>query len=147
MLTVLGIQNARQYFFDTTPSGRILGRFSRDTDLIDDNLPGVIQDVTSCSVASLGTLALICILTPVSIPLMLPIIFMYWRIQKGYIPASRQMKRLESASRSPIYSFIQDLGCDHYFQITSFEILHSFVTSLHIFLASNELMRNERVLF
>lgn len=102
------VKNARQEFFDTHTTGRIISRFSRDIDLIDNDLPGVVQDVASCTIASLGTVILIMVLTPACIPFLIPIMVMYNYIQKFYRPSSRDLKRMESASRSPVYSFIDE---------------------------------------
>lgn len=103
---IQGISYTNQLFFDTHSIGRIIGRFSRDTDLIDHDLPGVVQDVAACSVASLGTLILVFYLTPATIPVFIPVFILYYYIQSFYLPASRELKRLESASRSPIFSYI-----------------------------------------
>jgi ABC-type multidrug transport system fused ATPase/permease subunit len=103
-----GVKRSPQAFFDTHAIGQIIGRFSRDSDLIDNELPGVIQDVAACSVASLSTLFLVMFLTPAAIPAIIPIAWLYLRIQKHYLPASRNLKRLESSSRSPISSFVSE---------------------------------------
>lgn len=102
----VGTVRAKQSFFDTHSIGRLISRFSRDTDLIDHDLPGAVQDIAACSISSMATLVLIVILTPAAAPFLLPVLYMYNRIQNFYRPASRDLKRLESSSRSPIFSHV-----------------------------------------
>ena len=91
-------------FFDTTPSGRVINRFSRDTETIDIVLPGIIIQFLGCITSIVTTLAIVCVATgwfTVALP---PILFVYISVQRFYIPACRELQRIESISRSPIYS-------------------------------------------
>ena len=45
---------------------------------------------------------------PIFLATMVPIFAVYWLIQHSYIKTSRQLKRLESVARSPIYSFFSE---------------------------------------
>ncbi|CAD0199749.1 unnamed protein product [Chrysodeixis includens] len=91
-------------FFDCTPVGRVLNRFSKDVDVLDNVLPMVLRGWTSCFFAVLGTLFVISLSTPIFMAVILPIGVIYYVIQRFYVATSRQLKRLESVSRSPIYS-------------------------------------------
>ncbi|XP_023935367.1 multidrug resistance-associated protein 1 isoform X2 [Bicyclus anynana] len=91
-------------FFDCTPVGRVLNRFSKDVDVLDNVLPMTLRGWTSCFFAVLGTLFVISFSTPIFIAVILPIGVIYYIIQRFYVATSRQLKRLESVSRSPIYS-------------------------------------------
>ncbi|ESO91182.1 hypothetical protein LOTGIDRAFT_153611 [Lottia gigantea] len=98
------IIRAPMIFFETTPIGRIINRFSRDVETIDNNLPQIFSMwiVTIYSVAS--TFVVISVATPLFLMVIVPLILMYSFIQRYFVPTSRQLKRLESVSRSPIYS-------------------------------------------
>nr|CAD7427425.1 unnamed protein product [Timema monikensis] len=69
-----GVLRTPLWFFDTTPVGRILGRFSKDVDVLDTSLPQQISD------------------------------WVYCLYERFYVATSRQLKRLESISKSPIFS-------------------------------------------
>ncbi|XP_045534711.1 multidrug resistance-associated protein 1 isoform X2 [Papilio machaon] len=91
-------------FFDCTPVGRVLNRFSKDIDVLDNVLPMTLRGWTSCFFSVLGTLFVISFSTPIFMSVILPIGLLYYVIQRFYVATSRQLKRLESVSRSPIYS-------------------------------------------
>nr|XP_008197328.1 PREDICTED: multidrug resistance-associated protein 1 isoform X6 [Tribolium castaneum] len=91
-------------FFDVTPVGRILNRFSKDVDTLDNILPMTLRGWITCFFSVLGTLVVISVSTPIFIAVIVPIGILYYFIQRFYVATSRQLKRLESVSRSPIYS-------------------------------------------
>lgn len=91
-------------FFDSNPSGRVVNRFSRDVDIVDSTLvSSLLQFIGSLS-SLLGILVVICIATPLFTPALLPITVVYVLIQRFYMPAARELQRLESITRSPIYT-------------------------------------------
>lgn len=90
-------------FFDTTPVGRILNRFSRDIETIDNILPNLIRSVLNTFLGVVSTIVVISYSTPIFLSVVLPLLLLYYFIQRIYIPTSRQLKRIESTTRSPIY--------------------------------------------
>ncbi|XP_036912753.1 ATP-binding cassette sub-family C member 3 isoform X4 [Sturnira hondurensis] len=97
-----------QSFFDTTPSGRILNRFSKDVHVIDGVLRPTILMVLSSFSTCICTLVIIVISTPLFTVVILPLAAFYIFMQRFYVATSRQLKRLESVSRSPIYSHFSE---------------------------------------
>ncbi|XP_045485372.1 multidrug resistance-associated protein 1 isoform X2 [Pieris rapae] len=95
-------------FFDCTPTGRILNRFSKDIEVLDNVLPMTLRGWTACFFSVLGTLFVISVSTPIFVFVILPIGVVYYIIQRFYVATSRQLKRLESISRSPIYSHFSE---------------------------------------
>ena len=91
-------------FFDTVPTGRILNRFTSDLDTIDQMIPTEILDFTWCFIECIVVILLICVTTPYFIVVIIPLLVIYFLIQKIYISSSRQLKRLYSISKSPIFS-------------------------------------------
>ncbi|KAF1762571.1 hypothetical protein GCK72_010833 [Caenorhabditis remanei] len=94
-------------FFDTTPIGRIINRLSRDLDVI-DKLQDNIRMCTQTLLNACMILVLISISTPIFLLCAAPLILIYYFVMIYYIPTSRQLKRLESANRSPILSTIAE---------------------------------------
>ncbi|XP_045532540.1 multidrug resistance-associated protein 1 isoform X2 [Pieris brassicae] len=95
-------------FFDCTPTGRILNRFSKDVEVLDNVLPMTLRGWTACFFSVLGTLFVISVSTPIFVFAIVPIGVLYYVIQRFYVATSRQLKRLESVSRSPIYSHFSE---------------------------------------
>ncbi len=95
-------------FFETTPAGRILNRFSSDIYRVDEVLARTFN-MLFVNVARSGfTLVVISAATPGFIALIIPLGFVYLYIQRYYLRTSRELKRLDSVTRSPIYAHFQE---------------------------------------
>lgn len=98
-------------FFDTTPTGRILSRFSKDLYSIDIELSEQLDFFLFCSLTVLVSLGTILVITPWFGVAILPIGFFYIRALNFFREVSRETKRLESISRSPMFAhFSETLG-------------------------------------
>uniref|UniRef100_A0AAG5CWC8 ABC-type glutathione-S-conjugate transporter n=1 Tax=Anopheles atroparvus TaxID=41427 RepID=A0AAG5CWC8_ANOAO len=98
-------------FFDTTPLGRIINRFSKDVDVVDNILPATIRAWLLMLFSVIGVFVVIGISTPIFLAIVPPLMIIYYFVQRFYIETSRQLKRLESVTRSPIYShFGESIG-------------------------------------
>ncbi|XP_052452980.1 ATP-binding cassette sub-family C member 3-like isoform X1 [Carassius gibelio] len=97
-----------QSFFDTTPIGRIINRFSKDIYVIDELLPSTVLMFLGTFFASLSTMIVIIFSTPIFALVTVPLALIYFFVQRFYVATSRQLKRLESVSRSPIYSHFSE---------------------------------------
>ncbi|CAH1800691.1 unnamed protein product [Owenia fusiformis] len=105
------IVRAPMRFFDTTPLGRILNRFSYDTNTIDEKLPITIDSVFYCVLVCLSGIVVNGITTPFFLLAVLPLCICYFAIQRFYISSSRELQRLDSVSRSPVFAqFSETLG-------------------------------------
>ncbi|RHY38344.1 hypothetical protein DYB34_003537 [Aphanomyces astaci] len=98
------VLRAPMHFFDTTPLGRIINRMSKDMYAVDEDIPSTWANVLStlCSVAA--TLATIVVVTPWFVTALVPLVCFYAASQRFFVKTSRELQRLESISRSPIYA-------------------------------------------
>jgi ATP-binding cassette subfamily C (CFTR/MRP) protein 10 len=85
-----------------------VNRFSSDQYSIDDSLPFIANILLATLVGILGTLVVLCYSTPLIIVVYLPIGALYYWVQKYYRQTSRELKRLDSISRSPIYAHFSE---------------------------------------
>ncbi|KAF9156049.1 hypothetical protein BG015_007466 [Linnemannia schmuckeri] len=90
-------------FFDTTPVGRIVNRFSTDMDNLDSELPNNVTDVYYFLAIVLGTIIVISFNLPIFLALVPFLLFFYFWIQVYYMRTSRALKRIHMISKSPLY--------------------------------------------
>eukprot|EP00002_Diphylleia_rotans_P028025 TRINITY_DN5650_c0_g1_i2.p1 TRINITY_DN5650_c0_g1~~TRINITY_DN5650_c0_g1_i2.p1 ORF type:complete len:1307 (-),score=220.17 TRINITY_DN5650_c0_g1_i2:738-4658(-) len=95
-------------FFDTTPIGRILNRFSKDQNIIDDTLPNMVEYYVEASFDLVTAILVLGITIPYMIFVILPMILVYTYLRSYYVSTSRELQRLESISRSPVLSFLAE---------------------------------------
>ncbi|CAK4112910.1 unnamed protein product, partial [Aphanomyces euteiches] len=91
-------------FFDVTPVGRILNRFSRDLDIVDSLLPNLFLDILQTFFIAASSM-LVCAVSSIYVALsFLPVIGPFYVMGEFFKKSSRELKRLEGVSRSPIFS-------------------------------------------
>ena len=91
-------------FFESNPSGRILNRASKDQQVIDELLPMTLFDALQCLLMTVGSLVIIGIVNPWVLLILVPLLPAFWWLRRFYLRSSRQIKRLESVTRSPVYA-------------------------------------------
>ncbi|XP_036328973.1 multidrug resistance-associated protein 1 isoform X1 [Rhagoletis pomonella] len=95
-------------FFDVTPLGRLLNHFSGDMEVIDEEFPGTLDSFFTLIFMVLATIVVISMSTPIFLAVIVPIALLYYFAQRFYVATSRQLMRLESVSRSPIYTHFSE---------------------------------------
>src|ERR1700712_211522 len=73
-----------------------------------DRYLSLLYIIVTDSFAALFTMVAICASTPVFTAAILPLGALYLYIQRYYLRTSRELKRLGSVSRSPIYAHFQE---------------------------------------
>ncbi|KAF5176046.1 ABC transporter ATP-binding protein/permease VMR1, partial [Thalictrum thalictroides] len=102
--------NAPVQFFDQTPTGRILNRLSSDLYMIDDSLPFILNVLLANFVGLVGLVIVLSYVQVFFMILLLPFWYIYSKLQFYYRSTSRELRRLDSVARSPIYaSFTETL--------------------------------------
>ncbi|XP_063422857.1 ATP-binding cassette sub-family C member 3-like [Mytilus trossulus] len=91
-------------FFDTTPTGRIINRFSGDIDILDDRFPRICNFFIISLSTLIATMIVIVMKTPLVMVVIAPVAVLYVVIIKFYLPTSRQLKRTEAVTRSLLLS-------------------------------------------
>jgi len=97
------ISRAKLSFFDSTPLGQIMNRFSKDLENIDQEVAPVALGFLHCGASIITIIVLISVITPGFLIAGLFISILYFLIGRFYIDSSRDLKRLESVQRSPLY--------------------------------------------
>ena len=103
-----GVMRSPMSFFDTTPNGRIVNRFSSDVNTIDQTIPNEVNDFLWSVCDVVAVLIMISVSTPMFVSVILPLFIIFYFVQKLYIAASRQLKRLESISKSPVFAHFSE---------------------------------------
>ncbi|KAI9217662.1 hypothetical protein BC828DRAFT_248449 [Blastocladiella britannica] len=98
-----------QSFFDTTPSGRILNRFSADQNQIDfqladtwDHFSWTLLDIALAMIA-------IAVATPWFALALVPVLGLFLLLQRVYLDVSREVQRLSSILQSPVYTHVAEM--------------------------------------
>uniref|UniRef100_A0A3Q0SJL6 Multidrug resistance-associated protein 1 n=1 Tax=Amphilophus citrinellus TaxID=61819 RepID=A0A3Q0SJL6_AMPCI len=95
-------------FFERTPSGNLVNRFAKEMDTIDTVIPSIIKMFLGSMFNVMGSCVIILIATPL-VAIIIPFLgLLYFFVQRFYVASSRQLKRLESVSRSPIYTHFNE---------------------------------------
>lgn len=100
------VSRATMAFFDTTPTGRILNRFSKDLDEIDIHLPFNIDASSLNVVRILISIGMIAAIFPWFLIGLAPLVVIFGLINRVFNRSSRQLKRMDGITRSPIYSHL-----------------------------------------
>nr|XP_055221299.1 multidrug resistance-associated protein 1 isoform X6 [Gorilla gorilla gorilla] len=95
-------------FFERTPSGNLVNRFSKELDTVDSMIPEVIKMFMGSLFNVIGACIVILLATPIAAIIIPPLGLIYFFVQRFYVASSRQLKRLESVSRSPVYSHFSE---------------------------------------
>ncbi|XP_038663730.1 ATP-binding cassette sub-family C member 8 isoform X5 [Scyliorhinus canicula] len=95
-------------FFETTPLGNILNRFSADTNIIDQHIPATLECLIRSTLLCVSALAVISYVTPVFLIALVPLAVAYYFIQKYFRVASRDLQQLDDSTQLPLLSHFSE---------------------------------------
>jgi len=124
------VMHAPMTFMDLTPTGRIVNRFAQDMTRIDLPLQFNISEFLEQAFALVFAFGLIMTAEPHMLWLILPLGFIYYRVQRKYRASARELQRVTNISRSPIYQSMGE-AMNGVSTIRSFEHVHHF-DDLHV---------------
>ncbi|XP_076736105.1 ATP-binding cassette sub-family C member 4 [Maylandia zebra] len=93
-------------FFDVNPIGRILNRFSKDVSQMDSVLPITFVDFYQLFLQNVGVIAVAASVIPLILIPVVPLLLIFLYLRSLYLRTSRDIKRLESTTRSPVLSHL-----------------------------------------
>ncbi|XP_051282902.1 ATP-binding cassette sub-family C member 4 [Dicentrarchus labrax] len=93
-------------FFDVNPIGRVLNRFSKDIGQLDANMPWTFVDFIQVFLQILGVIAVSVSVIPWILIPVLPLLLFFLYLRRYFLQTSRDVKRLESTTRSPVFSHL-----------------------------------------
>jgi ABC-type multidrug transport system fused ATPase/permease subunit len=96
-------------FFDVTPIGRILNRFSKDIGIIDGQLQNAAKNCLSGMLNFVSSFTVILFVVPTFAPVAIFIAWLYIRLGSPYIQAIRDLRRLTSVAHSPVFAGFDEL--------------------------------------
>lgn len=89
-------------FFDITPLGQILNRFSADTNIIDQHIPPTLESLTRSTLLCLSAIGVISSITPLFMVALLPLGVAFYFIQKYFRVASKDLQDLDDSTQLPL---------------------------------------------
>ncbi|KAK6456838.1 oligomycin resistance ATP-dependent permease [Scheffersomyces xylosifermentans] len=103
VMAIKKILHSPMSFMDTTPVGRILNRFTKDTDALDNEISENLRMFTVTTARLIGFLILFIVYLPwiaVAVPF---VSFIFLVVCNYYQASTREIKRIEAVQRSFVY--------------------------------------------
>ncbi|XP_038066901.1 ATP-binding cassette sub-family C member 9-like [Patiria miniata] len=95
-------------FFDMTPIGRVLNRFSNDMQLIDIRLTQTINMFVNTVLRVSSAVVVNAIVMPIFIAFFVPVAIGFYFLQRFFLESSRELQRLDSISKSPVFAYFSE---------------------------------------
>jgi ATP-binding cassette subfamily C (CFTR/MRP) protein 1 len=146
------ILKSTMHFFESTPIGRIINRFSKDMYSIEFILPISSKDFFYCIFDVLTTIVIISISTPFFVTVIVPLMVLYMVVQvslniicalaenkivliisflkRVYVISCSKLKRLDSVSRSPVFSHLGET-LNGISTIKAYQVEERFLNTIH----------------
>eukprot|EP00981_Chlorochromonas_danica_P010658 scaffold3296_cov159-Ochromonas_danica.AAC.25 len=128
-------------FFDTHTIGAILNRFAKDMETVDSNVPEFLLQLIVNWFQVFAVFGLCIWASPWFAILLAPMGLLFYKVYVFFSSASRDLKRLEAVSRSPIYSSLSET-------LAGLETIRAFGDTSRFLMAHRRRMdTNKKLLF
>lgn len=124
------VVRATMRWHDVTPQGRMLNRFGKDIETIDSSLAGTLQNVNSSLATFFGAVLTITFIFPWFLVPAIIFGFVYRELALGYLHTGRDLRRMESNSKSPIFSDFGEV-LEGIVTVRAFSAEQRFLNNLH----------------
>ncbi|KAM5199046.1 ATP-binding cassette sub-family C member 6 isoform 2-T2 [Hipposideros larvatus] len=95
-------------FFERTPVGNLLNRFSKETDIVDVDIPDKLRSLLIYAFGLLEVSLVVAVATPLAVVVILPMLILYTAFQSLYVATLCQLRRLESARHAFVCSHVAE---------------------------------------
>lgn len=130
-----GVLHSPMSFFIANPTGRILNRFTKDQNQVDEMFPSTFFDCYQCILFCLSSIALVCAAVPWMLIVMAVLAYIFFLYRNIYLKSSLEVKRIEAITRSPLFAdfsaTLDGLSTLRAFNLES-RIMHSYRNSLNM---------------
>ncbi|KAH9922425.1 multidrug resistance-associated ABC transporter [Fomitopsis serialis] len=106
---LVAVVRATMRWHDVTPQGRMLNRFSKDIETVDGSLASSLQAVNTALANFAASVITVVVVFPLFVVPATILGFFYRRAAVGYLNTGRDIRRMESNSRSPIFANFNEL--------------------------------------
>lgn len=106
-LMLHSLLHARMSFFDSTPVGRVLNRFSGGLEGI-MSVGSFLADMILFSANFIFSLSTIVFTSPIEFLVVIPLVYLLNEFRKLYVSSSRQIRRMTAAANSPLLAQVEE---------------------------------------
>ncbi|KII83760.1 hypothetical protein PLICRDRAFT_119100 [Plicaturopsis crispa FD-325 SS-3] len=126
---LVGVVRATMRWHDVTPQGA-LNRFGKDIETIDQSLAMSLRWMTLSVTSLLAALLTVTVVFPLFLIPAFFIGYAYWKLAIGYLRTGTDLRRMESNSRSPIFSGFSEL-LEGIVTVRAFSAERRFLDEIH----------------
>ena len=130
---LLRVMRSDLKFFESTPNGRIINRFTKDIEATEESIPNAVKSLIDYILNLSSIVFIISSSTPLVFLALIPVIVVYVLVQRYFIPSNRQLKRMQSASRSPIFAHFSESQAG-LMTIRAYEQTENFIKLMEAFI-------------
>ncbi|CAC9489055.1 ABC-thiol transporter [Leishmania infantum JPCM5] len=106
LLESIGV--ARMSFFDTTPLGRVLNRFTKDMGILDNTLNDSYLYLLQYFFSMCSKVIILSAAQPFVLVAIVPCVFIYYKLMQIYSASNRETRRIKSIAHSPVFTLLEE---------------------------------------